>query len=308
MQANGSSNDTAHKPLCDIWHVYRNVPVCDEHYRLTLRSTGFPDARPGQFVTLAPPSDGPAATDLAEPSPPFLLRRAFSIADLRRGDASVEIDILHHAVGAATRWMAGLVPQDRVSVIGPLGNGFPPPSPDRAVWLLGGGIGLPPVLWLANTLAGAGQPVVLFVGARTTRLLPLTLRPGNGASTPSVTEVRGPNVSTVLCTDDGSLGYRGTVLAALQDMFTARSTPPDSVTLYGCGPEAMLQALGAWAVRQGLDCHLCTERTMACGMGTCQSCVIPVRAGSASDGWAYKLCCTDGPVFAASEVLWSPPG
>lgn len=210
--------------------------------------------------------------------------------------------------------MSGLSTRDPISVMGPLGNGFPAPPSGKAIWIVGGGIGLPPVLWLAETLTGAGQCVLLFAGARSVRFMPLALEGGctvcedGTAPTPCVAGFPADKLAAILSTDDGSLGYQGTVLHAVQRCFAARAMQSQAVVIYACGPEPMLRALGQWATERGVECYLCTERTMACGMGTCQSCVIPVRSDTESDGWHYRLCCTDGPVFAAKDVLWKPPG
>jgi len=301
-------------PRVPYRQTLRGIAVCDEHYRLTLRGPHFPPARPGQFVTVACPRALSVTPADESTNGPFLLRRAFSIAGLRRRNEGVEIDLLYHAVGAATRWMAGLKPRDPVSVMGPLGNGFPPPRSGKAIWIVGGGIGLPPLLWLAESLTGAGHSVLLFAGARGARFLPCALRTDSSVSEDGITpttclgDFPADKLHAILSTDDGSLGYRGTILQAVQRCFAARGTPGHAVVIYACGPEPMLRALGRWATEGGVECYLCTERTMACGMGTCQSCVIPVRSDTDPDGWRYRLCCTDGPVFAAKDILWTPPG
>ena len=76
------------------------------------------------------------------------------------------------------------------------------------------------------------------------------------------------------------------------------------VTTYACGPESMMKAVADLCALRRIDSQLCMERSMACGMGTCQSCVVPVHDTDAPDGWCYKLCCTDGPIFDAQQVIW----
>lgn len=313
MHALAPQPDVAAKAILQNWETLRRVAVCDEHYRLTVRGSHFPPARPGQFVTVACPTGISSTADHEARTGPFLLRRAFSIAGLRRCGDAVEIDLLFHAVGAATRWMASLTEGDRISIMGPLGNGFPLPQAGMAIWIVGGGIGLPPVLWLAETLIGEGHPVQLFAGARQARFLPLALRSGctvfeDGITpTPCLADFPTDKLHVILSTDDGSLGYRGTILHAVQHCYSARRMQSPNVVVYACGPEQMLRALAQWATHSGIECYLCTERTMACGMGTCQSCVIPMRSQTDPDGWRYRLCCTHGPVFEAKDVLWTPP-
>jgi dihydroorotate dehydrogenase electron transfer subunit len=78
-----------------------------------------------------------------------------------------------------------------------------------------------------------------------------------------------------------------------------------SAVIYACGPEAMLRAVARLGLERGIATQVCMERVMACGMGTCQSCVVRVHDSSAEDGWRYRLCCTDGPVFDAREIVWA---
>jgi dihydroorotate dehydrogenase electron transfer subunit len=118
-------------------------------------------------------------------------------------------------------------------------------------------------------------------------------------------------VPAVIATDDGSYGFRGFVTQALEGYldrwFTADAPRP---TLYTCGPEPMMRRVADIAATRGLSCQVAVERAMACGMGTCQSCVIKVRKPDpaapplAGSDWAYRLACTDGPVFAAADLLW----
>lgn len=170
-----------------------------------------------------------------------------------------------------------------------------------------------PVLWLTESLLDAGHSVLFFAGTRSVRFLPIALRSDCNVCQDGITPtacIAGFPVDkhqAILSTDDGSLGYRGTIVQAVQRSFEARREEGTSLVLYACGPEGMLRALAQWAATTDVECYLCTERTMACGMGTCQSCVIPLHCPGAPDGWDYRLCCTDGPVFQAKDILWTPP-
>lgn len=304
--------------------VIANVPLCREHFRLTLHVGDFPDARPGQFVHLCPAGDEaieyrmhelpadeavwPAVSRewrqrLDEP----MLRRAFSIAGLRNG----EVDVIYRIVGAATRWMSGLNAGDHVSALGPLGNAFPISTTKRHAWMVAGGVGLPPMLWLAEALHAAGRQAVALCGARSRDLMPLTLtdgqeRPSADARTAALctAEFNAVNTPVIFATDDGSLGLRGYIGAALEAYYEAANIPASDLILYTCGPEIMMRGVARFAAERGIECHACVERAMACGLGTCQSCVVPVRDATDAAGWRYALCCTAGPVFDAREVLW----
>ena len=310
--ANGSSaqRDAQTKPSVRVWRTTDNPRICDEHHRLTIGGPHFPPAAPGQFVTLAAPPPADERTASFGRQSPFYLRRAFSIAGLRRTSSEVEIDVIYRVVGAATSWMARLKAGDPVSVMGPLGNRFGISESKRRAWLVAGGAGLPPVLWLAETLQRIGKETTAFYGARTRNLLPLSVpnpgelpRDGITASC-GVSEFSRCGIPAIVCTDDGSIGYPGTVVESVRNFAVTHVVDSADLVVYACGPEPMLRSLSEWAISQEVQCYLCTERAMACGMGTCQSCVIPVRSGTDPAGWEYKLCCTDGPVFEAADVLW----
>jgi dihydroorotate dehydrogenase electron transfer subunit len=330
--------------------VLANQPLCDEHWRLTVgvaAAAGFPPTAPGQFIQL---SCGPGLDDLPDieldwPARGFpslrsaqlhqrtaMLRRPFSLAGRRdRSDGSVELDIIHRVVGAGTEYLSTRQPGDALSLIGPLGNRFPLPGEGETALLIGGGVGIPPMLYLAAALAGrqAGQSregeareageaggaavaAVAFAGALRRSLLPLNLiaEPHPHATRPSacVEEFARYQIPTVIATDDGSAGCRGFVTQALEAYLDAHAGEP--AILYTCGPEPMMKRVAALAAQRRLICHVAIERAMACGMGTCQSCCIKVRkpdpAATPLPGrqWAWRLACTDGPVFPADTLLW----
>jgi dihydroorotate dehydrogenase electron transfer subunit len=283
-------------PVACVFDVRRNAAVCREHLLLTLSLTGLPKAVPGQFVYIGPHEE-PSAGD---PAAPFL-RRAFSIGGLRRTGAACELDILYRVVGAGSRWLATLRPGDRLAGIGPLGNGFPAPPTEVVPLLVAGGVGLPPLLWFAQELSATQRTATLLLGAQTGALIPDFLcddqRSGRGAAL--------PGIDVVLATDDGSTGFAGDVVEALADHTARTRTGSERLAVYTCGPEAMLRAVAKFCAERSITCHACLERSMACGMGTCQSCVVPVEDATDPDGWRYALCCTEGPVFDASAVIWA---
>ncbi len=300
--------------MIETAHVRENPRICREHHRLTLHVTGFPAADPGQFVHICPPAICPngAETSTVGVDRPFL-RRAFSIAGLRRSGEGAELDLIYRVVGKATRWMQSLRPGDAVSLLGPLGNRFPVPPEKSLACLIAGGVGLPPMLWLAEALHRAGKRIIAFCGARRADLLPLTLDPTHPAdpaalhARPSAEEFRRVGAEVVIATDDGSAGYSGHVGAALRAFTQANPFDPADTVFYTCGPEPMMAFVASLAGELGVECHVCMERAMACGTGLCQSCVVPVRDRTDPEGWRYRLCCTDGPVFDASNVLWEDP-
>lgn len=303
--------------------VLSNVRLCDEHYRLTFVVDAFPNAFPGQFLHLGPErndhkeswSHGASPGLLPQPCEPFL-RRAFSIAGLRRTDDAVELDVIYRVVGASTGWMSRLRPGDCASILGPQGNRFPIHDRGHA-WLIAGGVGLPPLLWFSEELAGlqtsargVGRDVVFFYGSQRASVtalqmdLRVPLAKDACAAALSSVELAALGIPLVLSTDDGSLGFRGHVGQALEAYWAANPVAGDQLVLYTCGPERMMAYVAKFATRVGALCYACVERSMACATGMCQSCVVPVHDPGDADGWRYRLCCTDGPIFESGDIIW----
>jgi dihydroorotate dehydrogenase electron transfer subunit len=297
--------------------VKANQLLCREHYRVTVAVDGFPATEPGQFVQLLCRGVGDAMSEEVEVdwepgqivegrgqellSPLAMLRRPFSLAGRRDGANGVELDVIHRVVGVGTEWLSHLRPGDQVSVLGPLGNRFELPPPGGTGLLVAGGVGIPPMLYLAEKLNGQA---IAFCGATTKDLLPFELtQSAADPATPAmrVAEFARHQVSAVVTTDDGSYGFRGFVTQALERYLDSTEIDPASFVIYTCGPELMMKRVADIALRRGIACQVAVERAMACGMGTCQSCCIKLKVG---DDWRYRLACTDGPVFAAGDLLW----
>jgi dihydroorotate dehydrogenase electron transfer subunit len=293
--------------------VVEHRKLCREHYLLRVRATAFPATLPGQFVQIGLSSAG--RLDLAGPT----LRRPFSIAGRQDTPDGTILDFIYRVVGQLTGALEKLSPGDSVNLLGPLGQPFPVPQPNQTALLIGGGVGIPPMIYLASHLCahrGSGTGLIAFAGATTRDLLSLTVT--NDAPTPTATSV-GPlyniaefsahGVPAVISTDDGSYGFRGYITDALEaylsryfsDSWEVGSVRP---VVYTCGPEIMMKKIADIAARRGLTCYAAVERAMACGLGTCQSCVIRVKAPNSPDGWRYALSCTEGPVFDTRELLW----
>ena len=312
--------------------VVANEPLCREHYKLVLRLDAFPDTEPGQFIQVAcrdmaahysPETEFDwqpgqmldfAGRELM--SPLALLRRPFSLAGRRDSSSDVELDLIHRIVGVGTDWLAQLRPGDEVNILGPLGNRFTLPASNEQAILVGGGVGIPPMLYLAEKLAG--RDAVAFCGALTRDLLPLTIipdttNPGEDSFTPqpNILEFARHGLRSVISTDDGSHGYRGFVTQALEKYLDRTEGDRATPIIYTCGPEPMMKRVAQIAADRGIECQIAVERAMACGMGTCQSCCIRLKRNPARDGnafagkdWIYKLACTDGPVFKGADLLW----
>jgi dihydroorotate dehydrogenase electron transfer subunit len=300
-----------------IGRVLANRPLCREHFALDLVVRNFAPTEPGHFVQLhcrdLLTDDDPAPIDwepgqcppLHDPdllAPETMLSRPFSLAgreDLKDG---VRLTIIHRVVGTGTTWLSHLSPGDPISVLGPLGNMFTLPPDGGTALLVGGGVGIPPMLYLAQRLCN--RPAIAFCGATTRDLLPLQITAESDPTEPRycIAEFAAANIPAIITTDDGSYGARGYVTQALEKYLNDRATDPTfHPTIFTCGPEPMMRRVADIALARNIPCQVAVERAMACGMGTCQSCVIRVKT---AEGWRYRLSCTDGPVFNASDLLW----
>lgn len=159
--------------------VIENVMLCSEHFRLRLNVPHFPRCSPGNFLQIA---CGPGEVDCTHSvmewtdggipqfdqpelvSPEPFLRRPISIAGARYGDKGAEVELIYRVVGLGTSRMSSLVAGDHVTVLGPLGNSFPAPEDGRNAVLVGGGVGIPPLVYLGQELASSGVDVTAFFG------------------------------------------------------------------------------------------------------------------------------------------------
>lgn len=328
--------------------VVSNRLLCREHYQLRLRiDEVFPQSAPGQFVQVLcqPPatvagnavpaldpqtwcvggtgqSGGASAPELS--SPWAMLRRPFSIADRTTSTPAAGncvLDLVHRVVGTGTAWLATLKKGDSVSLIGPLGGSFRLPEVPATVLLVGGGVGLPPMFYAARVLRSMNVPAVAFVGAMRRDLLAIDLDTGTvpdvaGLPSPCARPFLDHGCPTVVTTDDGSCGFCGTIVDGLRAYLAGLPAAARLACLVlTCGPTGMMRATAAAAVEAGVACQVCLEQAMACGMSTCQSCAVPIATEGLPHGisgagrpWRYRLACTDGPVFDATEVVWESMG
>lgn len=264
--------------------------------------------RPGeQFVPTQPDFCGPVA----------FLRRPFSIAGRGDDGQGTWLEVIGREVGVGTRWLAQLRTGDAVDLIGPLGNAFELPAGKLMGLLVGGGVGLPPMFYLAEALDAAGWRAVGFVGAQSADLLAVTIDPKHppgqdGAARRCVKQFGRFGFDTIVTTNDGKVGMHGLITDGFaRHLGTLGEDDKARAVVFTCGPEPMMHAVADLAEAHGIDCQVCLEQAMACGMGTCQSCVVriedhanPHGCGESGRPWRYKLACTDGPVFNATSVAW----
>ncbi len=307
-----------------VARVAANTAICREHRAIEFTTADFPNSEPGQFVQLQ-------CCDASEPSPrvvewpaggfPSLasgnnwdgrsafLRRPFSIGDQwRDANGLTHIVIISRTVGPGTAWLERLTPGEALNATGPLGHGFRIPSDDLPLVLVGGGVGIPPLVYLARRLDELKRrDATAIFGATTRDLLPIRLlsEPATDGKPLPCAELAGSaRFPAVITTDDGSLGMRGVVTDALRKWHADRGNQSrvDGV-VFACGPEGMLKAVSQMTRELGLSCQLCIERKMGCGLGTCLSCVVRVRDESKAEGRRWALTCSDGPVFDREELI-----
>ena len=256
--------------------LVRREKICEDVYRLTFSAPLIAaQAKPGQFVMVR-------AGVGFDP----LLRRPFS---LHQVTGEGKLQILFKVVGKGTRLLALLQVGERLDINGPLGQGFKMPRPGK-VCLVGGGMGIAPLLFLAKELARKGEGIDLqvFLGARNkSELLELT------ANFESL------GLQPRLASDDGSIGHHGLVTELL------RGEAGEEVQVFCCGPTPMMKAVARICRGHGWPCQVSLETEMACGVAACLGCAVE-RAGSGPEGvLPYLHVCKDGPVFEASELSWT---
>lgn len=248
------------------------------YHHLSLVAPGIAEnTRPGQFVALAV---GAGDTGLS-------LRRAFSIYKVSsRGVYGGTVEIVLAVHGAGTAWLAHLPPHAPVDVVGPLGRPFALPRERVSATLVGGGYGSAPLFSLAEALTARSCRVDFVLGAASGERLFGALDAKRMASTVAIT------------TDDGSSGLRGQVTDALPQVMDRAGTE----VIYACGPMAMLRAVTELAQARGVTAQCAVEESMACGIGVCMTCVLPVRG---DDGVTRMVrSCVEGPVFRGDRVRW----
>ena len=273
--------------------LQRNAEIAESTYLIRVAAPAIArTAVPGQFVMVR----------LACCDAP-LIGRALAVYDIVAGPQGQPsaIDLVYVKKGTFTTALAGAPLGTRVSLWGPLGNGFATRRCDRLI-IAAGGIGQTPMLLLGREALGAaafGDPprengwsrhVELIYGARRASLLA------------GVDDFRQAGFDVTLCTDDGSAGDRRLVPDALAHRL-AELPRGERVRVATCGPEIMMQKVAEVCQALSVDCQVSMETPMACGIGICFSCVAKVRETDSGD-WDYKRTCVEGPIFDAEKICW----
>jgi dihydroorotate dehydrogenase electron transfer subunit len=249
------------------------TPSC---YRIGFKCNKYSSAKPGQFIMLR-------FADQINP----LLRRPFSIHRLISKDGAIEgIEVLYKVVGKCTKKLSMCVEGDIINIVGPLGNAFITSDNYNNVFIVAGGVGVAPMLFLASYLQKNTDisKCTVFLGSRSKHDLLCKddfLRLG---------------MKVLFATEDGSAGRKGLVTDILET--SIKENHPDII--YGCGPTAMLKSLALISEMHSIPCRVSIETIMACGIGACLGCAVESKKTPEK----YLHVCLDGPVFDAKAIYF----
>ena len=271
---------TSPAPRAERPPVQRAVEVVgarpvDAYVELTLAAAEIAErAQPGQFVAFAIGGETSA----------LLLRRSIAISTVGNGQVTVVVS----AAGPGSTWLTERRPGDTLDVVGPLGRPFPPAPPGARALLVGGGYGAAALVGLAARLRALGHEVDAVAGAAGADRL---------CSVQELTDIAD---RVAVTTDDGSSGRQGLVTLAVGVLL------PDAGVVYACGPMPMLRAVAEAASARGIPSYVAVEESMACGIGVCMTCVLPIVG---QDGRTrFSRSCVEGPVFGGDRVRYDDVG
>lgn len=276
---------------CGPARVLSNQPIGDGLFQMALSLPPlFDSAGPGQFLHVR-------IRDAFEP----FLRRPFSIYDVGpvpRRKEERRVSFLYDVVGRGTALLADMQPGATVDVLGPLGRAYADRPQAKVTLLVGGGIGIPPMYFLARRYMtrqsqARDERWYALLGARTKKKIC------------SVADFERIGVTPVIATDDGTEGHKGFVTELMEHFVAVTRGFRWSIRMYGCGPEPMLEKMVAFAKREKVPCQISMERRMGCGMGACRACVCKVVDKEHPEGKVVASC-REGPVFGADELAEGP--
>lgn len=242
--------------------------LADGIFSMWLRTEAANTAVPGQFISMYT-NDGTK-----------LLPRPISICEIDKEEGALRVVYRVTGENTGTKQFSEAKAGDVIPVIGPLGNGFPLEKAEgKKAFLMGGGIGVPPILELSKQLNCEKQIVMGYRDANT-----------------FLKEQFDANGSVYISTEDGSVGTKGNVMDAI------RENGLSADIIYACGPTPMLRAIKNYAEENGIECYISLEEKMACGIGACLACVCKSKEKDHHTNVNNKRICKDGPVFLSTEV------
>ena len=248
--------------------VVSQEQLADGSFSMWIQTEAAKTARPGQFISMYT-NDGSK-----------LLPRPISICEIDTETSKLRVVYRVTAEKTGTEQFSKMKAGDTLPIIGPLGNGFPlEAGKGKRAFLIGGGIGVPPILELAKQLDCEKQIIMGYRDADT-----------------FLKEQFEENGTVYISTEDGSVGTKGNVMDAI------RENGLEADIIYACGPTPMLRAIKQYAEEQGIECYISLEERMACGIGACLACVCQSKEKDHHSNVNNKRICKDGPVFLSTEV------
>ena len=243
--------------------------LADGIFSMWIQTDAAQTAKPGQFISMYT-KDGSK-----------LLPRPISICEINKADGQLRVVYRVTGENTGTKQFSELKEGDEIPVIGPLGNGFPLEKAEgKKAFLMGGGIGVPPILELSKQLSCECKQIV--VGYRDAHTF--------------LKEEFAHNGSLYISTEDGSVGTKGNGMDAI------RENALEAEIIYACGPTPMLRAIKQYAEENNIVCYISMEERMACGIGACLACVCQSKEKDHHSNVHNKRICKDGPIFLSTEV------
>lgn len=268
-------------------------------YDLTLKTTNIAKAaKAGQFVSVY-------SNDKSK-----LLPRPISLCGIDRDEDTIRLVYRVTGENTGTEEFSKLVMGDKIRILGPLGNGFTV-EPGKKAFLIGGGIGVPPMLQLAKDInsgvvqtTGAvdtntqekGQTEEKQINGHGKKICDMNIIMGYHDENTFLLDEFKEQADSFVATEDGSVGTKGNVIDAINE------NGLEADVIYACGPMPMLRALKAYAMEHDMECYVSMEERMACGIGACLACVCKTKDKDAHSNVNNKRICKEGPVFNAKEV------
>ena len=253
----------------ELASVYSQQCISENIYDCWIETGLALDAKPGQFISVYPKNQS------------TLLPRPISICEIDKENKRLRI--VYRVVGKGTDEFSKYVAKDSISILGTLGNGFPlDEAKDKTVVLMGGGIGVPPMLETAKELKGVAKEVIIIMGYRNSDTFLIEDFKKYG--------------KVYLASDDGSVGTHGNVLDAIKE------NKIDTDVIFACGPMPMLRGIKGYASEKNIKAYISLEERMACGVGACLGCVVKTKEIDHHSHVNNARICTDGPVYLADDV------
>ncbi len=248
--------------------VYKQQQIAPGIYDMWISTTLAHQAKPGQFISVYTQDKS------------ALLPRPISICET--DTANDRLRIVYRVAGKGTAEFSRYKTGRRVDILGTLGNGFPLEKTEgKRLFLMGGGIGIPPMLAVAKAVRGAAS-VDVIVGYRDKELF--------------LAEDLAKYAPVHIATEDGSAGTKGNVMNVIEE------EQLEADVIFACGPMPMLRAIKQYAAQKGIEAYISLEERMACGVGACLGCVVRTRQVDHHSHVNNARICTDGPVYAAEDV------